>query len=993
MAITFKSPGVAASVINLSGPTGVVPTGVPAGIIGTSVHGPAFVPTTLATTQDFTVVFGPPTNDRAFGPLGVAEWLRNAQAATFIRVLGIGDGSRRTLDGINRGKVTSAGFVVGDQQPQSSLQGNLGNNPNAVVGGVLGQTHFLGCFMSQSNGSTVFSDSGLPAEGVPLVRAVILAASGVLPTLSSSLAAVNDPDPSLPANWSNAAGAVTGSVKTSNGLQEFVLILNGHKNINPRYPNVITASFDIDAPNYFGLLMNKDPLALEDAGYVLYSEFAIHPALATVTGSGVVINSFNGLESSAFLVTGSAARNSGSTTAPNFVNFEDRFKHPKSTWITSQKLGGQPQNLFRVHCLHDGVWGNKNIKLSLENITPSLSDANLYGVFDLLVRDFNDTDKNKVVFEAFRNLSLNPDSANYIAKVIGDYNTFYNLDTAQGQSKLVTEGNYQNLSKYIRVEMDARVESGEMDPSALPMGFRGAPHLVTSGSSPLQGFSDLSNFTKDNPFWDTVQPPVPFRQNLNRGTNPNVTLDKGLYWGVQFEQKNSVVEPNKGAVQDPSLPGFTAYYPDFHTDFVNVVVSDNQGVLDTVENGIMDADRFNNNLFSLENIQIAYNPTNPSLIDTTRLTSWKYVRGGNVALDNVNFTRALSVADLEDPSARQLAKFNLFLQGGFDGTRIFNRDTANLKNEAVTEEINNIVRGGSNGPTVTAYNTALDLISDTTEVDIQIMAVPGLRHPVITDQALLTAETRFDALYLMDIEKYDTNNELLTNSEQTLSVRNTITNFRDRGLNSSFGAAYFPDVQLRDQVTNTVRLAPASVAALGAFSFNDSVSFPWFAPAGFARGSLQTTTAAEIELSRQNMDDLYEVNINPIVSFAGSSGVVIWGQKTVYATESSLDRVNVRRLLLNIRRQVRKIANRIIFEQGLPETLARFSQLVNPILKKIQDQNGLERFLVKIDTSTTTQQDFENKTIRGKVFIQPRKALEFLSVDFVINNPNNFGQG
>ena len=245
----------------------------------------------------------------------------------------------------------------------------------------------------------------------------------------------------------------------------------------------------------------------------------------------------------------------------------------------------------------------------------------------------------------------------------------------------------------------------------------------------------------------------------------------------------------------------------------------------------------------------------------------------------------------------------------------------------------------------------------------------------------------------MDIEKYDTVNLLITSSNQVESVRYTALNFRDRGINSSFGACYFPDVIMQDNISNTLREVPSSVVALGAYSYNDSVAFPWFAPAGFARGALSTTERSTLQLSRTNMDDLYEVDINPIVSFAGSEGLVIWGQKTMYAQQSALDRVNVRRLLLSIRRQVRQVSNRILFEQTLPETLARFSQLVNPILQRVQNQRGVDRFLVRIDTSTTTEADFENKTIRGKIYLQPTRTLEFLSVDFVINNPSNFGQG
>ena len=994
--INFRSAGVSARTINLSGPTGIRPVGIPAGIIGTSQKGPAFVPFTLATMQDFVVKFGEPTTDQANGPLAVSEWLRNAQAATFIRALGVGQGLKRENTGTNRGRVRGAGWVVGSQLPQESLGGNLGNNPYTVAGGIEGRTMFLGAFMSQSNSSTVFSDAGLRQAGLPVVRGVIFSASGVLLTLSSSTVATNTPNSALPAIWSNAAGSVTGSVNLNSSRQEFVLLVNGLKNTDPTYPNIITASFDVTAPNYFGQLLNRDPLKLEQAGYVLQSDWVIHPTFAVVTGSGVLSGSSNatGFEKAAFLISGSQSRNSGSSIAPNFENFEDRYRTAKSPWVTSQKFGGKPQNLFRVHALDDGTWTNSRIKISVENIAPSLSDANLYGTFDILVRDFADNDKNRIVLESYRGLSLDPSSGRYVARVIGDYNTFYNLDTAQGQAKLVTEGNYPNNSKYIRVEVASAVDAGEVDSTALPFGFRGAPHLVTSGSGPFSAFSDsqAGGFSSTNPFYNTVQTPIPFRENLTRGTTPNKTLDKGLYWGVQFERKVDPAEPNKSTLLENTIESFTSYFPDFHTDFVNVVVSNNEGTIDTTTNGILDADRFNNNLFSLENIRINYNAST-SLPDVTLITSWSYVRQGNITTDSSALTRALTAADLADPTSRQLAKFSFFLQGGFDGVRIFNRDENFLTNTAVTQEVENSSRGGSLGPTVVSYNTALDLISDVNEVDMQLMAIPGIRNPVITDRALQVAENRFDALYLMDIENYDTNNTLVTSSQQTLSVRYSTTNFRDRGINSSFGAAYFPDVVLRDTITDTARNVPASVAVLGAFAHNDAVSFPWFAPAGFARGALDTTTDAAIRLSRTNMDDLYEVNINPIVSFAGSNGVVVWGQKTLYATESALDRVNVRRLLLSIRRSVRRISDRIVFEQGLPETLARFSQLVTPVLKRIQDQRGVDRFTVQIDTSTTTQADFENKTIRGKIFVVPTRTLEFLSIDFVINSANNFGQG
>ena len=1000
--ISFKSAGVSARIINLTGPTAIQPSGIPAGIIGTAIAGPAFVPVTLATTNDFIATFGETTDNVYNGPIAVSEWLRNAQAATFIRVLGAGDGSQRQTVA-PRGRVNGAGFVVGEQLPQGDdgIGGSLGDNPYATPGAALGRTYFLGAFMSQYEisgsstivSSSIFTDSGLPVSGVPVIRGVLFAASGTQLFLSSALSASG-----LATDQS-----ITGSVRNANGLQEFVMFVDGQTNTDPMYPNVITASFDVTAPNYFGNIMNRDPFKFEQAGYLLQTDWVIHPSLAYVTGANIIDDADSdvtslrtaGYENVEFLITGSQDRNTGTTTAPNYENFEDRYRTPKSPWIISQKFGGKPVNLFRVHSLDDGVYANNKVKISIENITPSLSDSYLYGTFDLLVRDFADNDKNKIVLEAYRGLSLDPTSQNYVARVIGDYHTFYNFDANDGDAKLITLGTYTNNSKYIRIEVADAVDASDVDPTALPVGFRGPAHLVTSGSAPLPGYGTSPGFIVSDPFWNTVQMPVPFRENLTRGIAPNQTVDTGLYWGAQFERKVSAVQPNASNIRETTLESFAAYFPDFQQDSINFVVMDNEGTLDTAANGILDADRFNYNAFSLENIKVRYAGASlaTSLPDTLQIVSWSYVRNGNIPANLANQTRALSVADLSDPTTRQLAKFNLFLQGGFDGVNIFNKAERYLSNQAVNKELEYPSRGLQNGSAVVAYNTALDLISDATELDVQVFAVPGITNPVITDRALQIAENRFDAIYIMDIEKYDTTNALVSGSSQVVSVRYTANQFRDRGINSSFGSCYFPDVIMQDNISNTLREVPASIAALGAYSYNDAVAFPWFAPAGFARGALATTQRSTLELSRTNMDDLYEVDINPIVSFAGSPGLVIWGQKTMYAQQSALDRVNVRRLLLSIRRQVRQVANRILFEQTLPETLARFSQLVNPILKRVQDQRGVDRFLVRIDTSTTTQADFENKTIRGKIYLQPTRTLEFLSVDFVINNPNNFGQG
>ncbi|HIB01921.1 MAG TPA: hypothetical protein EYO31_08710, partial [Phycisphaerales bacterium] len=250
-----------------------------------------------------------------------------------------------------------------------------------------------------------------------------------------------------------------------------------------------------------------------------------------------------------------------------------------------------------------------------------------------------------------------------------------------------------------------------------------------------------------------------------------------------------------------------------------------------------------------------------------------------------------------------------------------------------------------------------------------------------------SVERRFDALLIMDVEEKDGADAYVTSSAtQIVSVTNTVSRFASRALDSSFAAAYFPDVVITDPSTRTNVVCPPSVAVLGAFALNDAVAHPWFAPAGFTRGALKSVIESQVKLNRNNLDELYSADVNPLTSFPHTPGVVVFGQKTLLAAQSALDRVNVRRLLIDIRRKVRSIANGLLFEPNREETLSRFSAAVTPILARIQQQQGLDRFKVVIDTSTTTQVDVENNTIRGKIFLQPTRSVEFISLDFVVTN-------
>ena len=172
-------------------------------------------------------------------------------------------------------------------------------------------------------------------------------------------------------------------------------------------------------------------------------------------------------------------------------------------------------------------------------------------------------------------------------------------------------------------------------------------------------------------------------------------------------------------------------------------------------------------------------------------------------------------------------------------------------------------------------------------------------------------------------------------------MRETSEQFDSRAINNNYGATYFPDVFLQDPVANRPVKVPASVAAIGALAFNDKVSYPWFAPAGFNRGALADVSNVDVRLNSEDRDVLYDARINPIATFP-SGGFVIFGQKTLQQAKSALDRVNVRRLLVEVKRLVASVARKLLFEQNDAVTRSKFVNQVAPLLALIQSQSGIE---------------------------------------------------
>ena len=222
-------------------------------------------------------------------------------------------------------------------------------------------------------------------------------------------------------------------------------------------------------------------------------------------------------------------------------------------------------------------------------------------------------------------------------------------------------------------------------------------------------------------------------------------------------------------------------------------------------------------------------------------------------------------------------------------------------------------------------------------------------------------------------------------------VDQAILDLRDRVINSSYGCAYFPWVQVRDEISNALVWTPPSVVALGAMANSETQTALWFAPAGFTRGGLSSGGAGlpvvnvRHRLNSEERDALYEANINPIAQFP-AEGIVIFGQKTLQVESSALDRINVRRLMIYLKKEISRMAATVLFDQNVASTWNRFLGEAEPFLRSVQARLGWADFKIVLDETTTTADLVDRNIMYAKIFLKPTRSIEFIALDFVITN-------
>ena len=576
-------------------------------------------------------------------------------------------------------------------------------------------------------------------------------------------------------------------------------------------------------------------------------------------------------------------------SADTFVNLSGSagVYSPASTpWIQSQIIGNQKLNLFKVYALADGTDTNKSVKISIvNNVLPGVDPGSDYGSFTVVVRDYNDTDQRPNVLESYSGLNLDPDSANYIARKIGDKSFNVSED-----GTVTVVGDYDNVSRYIRVEVDAAVATKSITANVKPFGFDAVVQPISSSYS------------------------MPVPTVVSQNTVINNSYNKKAYYGWDY---TTVDNENFLA---PLAANTTTIGTGFNLDecFIHPSAS----------------------------------AANPNSMFT----------GGS----------SISASLFSGLDVTTFLKFTTPLQGGFDGM-----DPAITKNVGANITGTNLFGmncSTANSAGASAYIKALNVIANADQYDINMIVTPGATiadHPAIINKAIEVAEDRGDAFVVADPVI------------QGKSANEAIAAISDSGIDSNYVATYWPWVKILDTDKNKPVWVPPSVVVPKVVAYNDTVSFEWFAPAGLNRGGITEAVDIELKLNQASRNDLYENKINAIATFP-SQGIVIWGQKTLQAKPSALDRINVRRLMITLKKYIASSSRYLVFENNTTATRQRFLNIVTPYLETVKARQGLYAFKVVMDETNNTPDVIDRNIMYGQIYLQPAKSAEFIVLDFNI---------
>jgi len=1019
----FVSPGVQVAEIDNSQlpatPADVGPT-----IIGRALRGPGLTPVRISSMSEFVEIFGMPQNGDAgndpwrtgpdtlaptYGAYAAQAYLRNSSPITYVRLLGRANDSNdgSTSEGIS----ALAGWKV----PSPSLQG---------TGGAMGLFVFPSGTMLGGAGSgraITAGDAGARLTGT--LAAVFYCSTGSVFLVGNDQAGVNISGTAAPVKCDSAGNLKAVIVPQGAGLQVASAVTpstsvvrdNAAANGSTLAPSSsILFNFNRSSKFYIRKAFNTNPTKTN----TFLNDTIVHPEWLGETFQ----NNYDTLIGSA-----QAGPDSGSNfyafVAPlqdsgGSINYGARNRNAtkgKTPWTLAQNLNTSfyktsdaaanlgTGKLFRLHTHNYGMWESQNLKVSITDIQAATNEFDDYGTFTVEIRMANDSDEAPSLVEVFPNCNLNPNSENFIAKKIGDQYVEWD-DTAR---RYRYYGDYTSQSKYMYVEITEEVRNGDTNPITLPFGFTGPVRFngftIYSGSS-AQTFGSPRGSGYDA---DTVLQLSPNCFGFVSSSITEVAAgasssagfqgDIGGLWTGGYQMTASFLYPefttrsgsNEGNLNSPKdayfgintgRPGSFSTFDDSYIDLVRPVSSD-------ITSATGDASQANSEysfIFTLDDLKYE----NGVYVWSSGSSQQSADADASVNALSSSYNQVLS--DGYD-------RFTMPILGGFHGLDITEMEPFN-NNRALASGKTNL-----NSYAVNSAKMAVDVVSDPEFVESNMIVMPGVgggNHSgnggsQVQQHMLSTCERRADSMTLFDlvgdyVPRSEYGNKYADSSIfRRPKVQTAVDKLNARALNTSYAASYYPWVQIQDSESGKNIWVPPSVAALGTYSSSQRKSAVWFAPAGFTRGGLTegssglAVTAVKQKLISKERDDLYAANINPIASFP-AEGIVIFGQKTLQVTPSALDRVNVRRLMLLVKRRISFMASRLLFEQNVQATWDRFTGQVAPFLDSIVAGNGLLDYKVILDESTTTPDLIDRNIMYAKIYLKPARSVEFIAIDFII---------
>lgn len=577
--------------------------------------------------------------------------------------------------------------------------------------------------------------------------------------------------------------------------------------------------------------------------------------------------------------------------------YPEGYTYAMTPWVTDGNPSN-PSKLFRFASISHGFSTNIDVYVSITNLQEpdDINNVEQYSTFTVLVRQVGDSDKQPLVLETYNNVTLDPNAANFIARVIGD--RYYEYSTSL--SKVISKGNYANNSSYLRIVMGDNFNSdltvSSLSPNASPRGFERMYQTII-------GFTGLN------------LPPVTYKTAQTLDSSYNTRAYLGFDWTSQ----------------------------------------DNYNYLKPVPTSASVATFASQSNFTVNSLN-----GHPS-------ASWVGSLSASVDLSGV-----------AGPTPAQV-QFSVAMQGGSDGM-----NPATIKQIGADIAASNVFGfdlSNGNAAGAIGFNKAVNLLSNADEYDYNILVLPGILnslHSAVTSNVINMVEERGDAFYIMDLIGIDASVAQAANGTS--------------GLTSNYAAVYYPWVKIVDPFLNKPIFVPPSVVIPGVFANNDKTAGAWFAPAGLNRGGLTQVIETRNRVSNSERDTLYSARVNAIAQFPGI-GVAVYGQKTLQVTASATDRINVRRLLIELKKYIGDQSKGLVFEQNTLTTRNRFLNIVNPYLESIQQRQGLYGYRVVMDESNNSAEVIDRNELVGAIYIQPTKTAEFIILDFnILPTGVSFGQ-